>query len=98
MSQDSSIQDWLLDSRPCLFDLLGGLMQVLCQSRDPAARTQVIVMEYAANGQLAERIDTSGPLDEALARRLYRQLIDGMAYSHAQVRLHMRTRFAQGPS
>ena len=44
----------------------------------------VIVMEYAANGQLAERIDTSGPLPEDLARRLYRQLIDGMAYSHAQ--------------
>ena len=44
----------------------------------------VIVMEYAANGQLFERIDTSGPISEDLARRLYRQLIDGMAYSHAQ--------------
>lgn len=48
----------------------------------------VIVMEYAANGQLAERIDTSGPLQEDLARRLYRQLLDGMAYSHAQVGKH----------
>lgn len=45
----------------------------------------VIVMEYAANGQLFERIDTSGPINEDLARRLYRQLLDGMAYSHAQV-------------
>ena len=45
----------------------------------------VIVMEYAANGQLFERIDTSGPITEGLARRLYRQLLDGMAYSHAQV-------------
>ena len=47
----------------------------------------VIVMEYAANGQLFERIDTSGPITEELARRLYRQLLDGMAYSHAQVSL-----------
>ena len=52
----------------------------------PRPWLQVIVMEYAANGQLAERIDTSGALEETLARRLYRQLIDGMAYSHAQAR------------
>lgn len=45
----------------------------------------VIVMEYASNGQLAERIDTSGRLDEDVARKLYQQLIDGMDYSHSQV-------------
>ncbi|KAK9790145.1 hypothetical protein WJX73_008499 [Symbiochloris irregularis] len=44
----------------------------------------VIVMEYASNGQLLERIDTSGKLDEPLARKLYQQLMDGMNYSHKQ--------------
>lgn len=45
----------------------------------------VIVMEYASNGQLLERIETSGKLDEPLARKLYQQLMDGMDYSHKQV-------------
>lgn len=47
----------------------------------------VIVMEYASNGQLLERIETNGRLEEEVARRLYQQLVDGMAYSHRQVPL-----------
>ena len=54
----------------------------------------VIVMEYASNGQLFERIDTSGRLDEEVARKLYQQLIDGMEYSHKQVGLSKILRHA----
>ena len=47
----------------------------------------VIVMEYASGGPLEERIATSGPCSEDEAKKMYRQLVDGMAYCHAQVSL-----------
>ena len=46
----------------------------------------VIVQEYLSGGCLADRISTSGPLQEDLARHLFIQLLSGVAYCHAQVR------------
>eukprot|EP00058_Branchiostoma_floridae_P025244 XP_002610734.1 hypothetical protein BRAFLDRAFT_90920 [Branchiostoma floridae] len=45
-------------------------------------RSVYLVMEYAANGDLHDYINTKGHLDEAESRALFRQLIEAVAYLH----------------
>ncbi|KAL8527643.1 hypothetical protein ACS0TY_005478 [Phlomoides rotata] len=48
-----------------------------------------IVMEYAAGGELFERICTAGRFSEDEARYFFQQLISGVDYCHSMVRLHI---------
>ena len=43
-----------------------------------------VVLELMAGGELFERIAMDGPLPEAAGRRMSQQLLDGLAYCHAQ--------------
>ena len=49
-------------------------------------RTLVRVQEYAAGGELFERIIEAGRLPEAEARFYFQQLISGIAYCHKEAR------------
>ncbi|XP_022138048.1 CBL-interacting serine/threonine-protein kinase 1, partial [Momordica charantia] len=41
-----------------------------------------LVLECASGGELFDRIESKGKLDEAEGRRLFQQLIDGLSYCH----------------
>ena len=46
-----------------------------------------IVMEYAAGGELFDRIVKAGRFSEDEARFFFQQLISGVSYCHSEVRL-----------
>ena len=41
-----------------------------------------IVLEYCAGGDLFQLIDKMGPLHEEVAKRIFSQVIEGVAYLH----------------
>lgn len=48
-----------------------------------------IVMEYAAGGELFDRIVKAGRFSEDEARYFFQQLISGVEFCHSQVRLQL---------
>jgi serine/threonine protein kinase len=42
----------------------------------------VIVTDYAAAGNLADRVEDGGAVPEARGKEYFRQLVDGMVYCH----------------
>ena len=53
-----------------------------------------MVLELMTGGELFEKIAMDGPLSEGAGRRVFQQLLDGLAYCHAQGVYHRR---AHGP-
>ena len=49
-----------------------------------------IVMEYAAGGELFDRIVKAGRFSEDEARFFFQQLISGVDYCHSEVSCHLR--------
>ncbi|XP_023527747.1 CBL-interacting serine/threonine-protein kinase 1-like [Cucurbita pepo subsp. pepo] len=48
-----------------------------------ASKTKIyMVLECASGGELFDRIESKGKMDEAEGRRLFQQLIDGLSYCH----------------
>jgi len=48
----------------------------------------LIVMEYAAGGDLLQYVRTKGPLEESKARIVFRQIVYGLGHVHARGVLH----------
>jgi len=42
----------------------------------------VIVTDYAAAGNLADRVEDGGAVPEPRAKEYFRQVVDGMVYCH----------------
>lgn len=49
-----------------------------------------MVLELMTGGELFEKIAMDGPLSEGAGRRVFQQLLDGLAYCHAQGVYHRR--------
>ena len=48
-------------------------------------RVQVyVVLELMTGGELFEKIAMDGPLPESVGRRMFQNLLDGLAHCHAQ--------------
>lgn len=82
-------------------NVLGFREVFLCSSRDarPAfegdevdarahERHLVVVTEHAGGGTLRDLVDAGGPLGEAAARSLFRQLCEGLAHCHSRGVVH----------
>ena len=70
-----SLSSWWLPSR-------GPILQVFLTPTHLG-----IVMEYAAGGELFDRIVKAGRFSEDEARFFFQQLISGVSYCHSEVRL-----------
>ncbi|KAI3854884.1 hypothetical protein MKW92_045455 [Papaver armeniacum] len=50
-----------------------------------ASKTKIyMVLEYVGGGELFDRIATKGRVSEAVGRKLFQQLIDGVSYCHSK--------------
>ena len=56
-----------------------------------------IVMEYAAGGELFDRIVKAGRFSEDEARYFFQQLISGVEYCHSEVQPHSMCTHAASP-
>jgi serine/threonine protein kinase len=51
-------------------------------------RTSYMVFEYIPGGELFRHLVSNGPMQEHEARRLFRQLVSGLEYLHANLIIH----------
>jgi len=54
-----------------------------------------VVLELMTGGELFEKIAMDGPLPEAAGRRVFQQLLDGLAHCHAHGVYHRCARRAR---
>ncbi|KAK9807987.1 hypothetical protein WJX73_000043 [Symbiochloris irregularis] len=52
----------------------------------------VIVQSYPSGGNIEEKLQLTGPFDEFTARKLFRQLVEGVEYCHKRRVYHRRLR------
>ena len=52
------------------------------------------MLELMTGGELFEKIAMDGPLSEGAGRRVFQQLLDGLAYCHAQGVYHRHASLA----
>ncbi|KAI8487362.1 uncharacterized protein LOC144922851 [Branchiostoma floridae x Branchiostoma belcheri] len=85
ISKRKSPKDYLRDFAPREVSILQHLNHIYMIDIYRALedqRSMYLVMEYAANGDLHDYINTKGHLDETESRALFRQLIEAVAYLH----------------
>ena len=63
----------------------------LCHRCSSPPHTSVLSMEYAAGGELFDRIVKAGRFSEDEARYFFQQLISGVEYCHSEVRHQPQT-------